>query len=409
MGFAQGVSGINAAASNLDVIGNNIANSNTVGFKAGSVQFADVYAGSKVGLGTSVSAVTQDFNQGSVQTTSRDLDLAITDGNGFFRLASANGEIAYTRNGQFNQDKDGYIVNSQGLRLTGYQVGANGQIAGGMPGPLQLPTTEMTPKATSGINASFNLDSRSVAPTATPFDPANSNTYNYPNAVTTYDSLGNSHEFATYFVKTGANAWDVYGTLDGAPTPAIVAPATSPSPMGSITFDSAGQMTSPASGKFTTSATLTNGAAPMNLTLDLTGTTQFGSADNVSALTQNGYTSGALIGFQFAADGTLTGKYSNEQSAVLGQVVLSSFANPAGLVSRGGNSWSETAASGAPLTGAPGGGTSLGSLTSGALEQSNVDLTQSLVDLIVAQRTYQANTQTVKTQDQVVQSLINGL
>ncbi len=153
MGFAQGVSGINAAANNLDVIGNNIANSSTVGFKSGGVQFADVYAGSKVGLGTSVASVTQNFNQGSVQTSSRALDVAIVDGSGFFRVSSPGGEVAYTRNGQFDRDKDGFIVNAGGMRLTGYQVGANGAVAGGMPGPLQIPTTEMAPKPTSNINA----------------------------------------------------------------------------------------------------------------------------------------------------------------------------------------------------------------------------------------------------------------
>jgi flagellar hook protein FlgE len=407
MGFAQGVSGINAAASNLDVIGNNIANSGTIGFKAGAVQFADVYAGSKIGLGTSVSAVTQNFNQGSVATSSRDLDLAIVGGNGFFRLSSAGGEVAYTRNGQFNKDKDGYIVTSEGMRLTGYQVGANGALAGGMPAALQLPNTEMTPKATSNITAQFNLDARSTAPAVSPFDPANSATYNYPNAVTSYDSLGNPHEFATFFVKTGTNSWDVYATVDGAVTPAIVPPATAPSPMGALTFDNAGQLTAPVGGQFSTAATLTNGAAPLNLTIDVNGTTQFGNANDVRQLSQDGYTSGALIGFEIGDDGRVTGKYANEQSALLGQVALSSFVNPGGLVSRGGNTWSESAASGVPLTGAPGKGTKLGALVSGALEQSNVDLTQELVNLIVAQRTYQANTQTVKTQDQVVQSLIN--
>ena len=405
MGFAQGVSGISAAANNLDVIGNNIANSNTVGFKSGGVQFADVYAGSKIGLGTSVASVTQNFNQGSVQTSSRALDIAIVDGSGFFRLASPGGEVAYTRNGQFDRDKDGYIVNAQGMRLTGYQVGANGAVAGGMPGPLQIPTTEMAPQATGNINAAFNIDSRATAPTL-PFDPANSATYNYPNAVTVYDSLGNPHEFATFFVKTGPNNWDVYATVDGTITPAVVPPAL-PAPLGSLTFDTAGQMTAPANGQFATTAAVGTGAAPLNLTLDLTGTTQYGNANDVRNLSQDGYTSGALIGFEIADDGSVIGKYGNEQSTLLGQVVLSTFVNPAGLVSQGGNMWSESAASGAPLTGTPGKGSKLGALVSGALESSNVDLTAELVNLIVAQRTYQANTQTVKTQDQVVQSLIN--
>ena len=406
MGFAQGVSGINAAASNLDVIGNNIANSNTVGFKAGGVEFADVYAGSQVGLGTTVSAVTQNFTQGSVQTTSRNLDVAIVDGSGFFRLASPSGEIAYTRNGQFNKDKNGFIVTAEGMQLTGYQVGANGQLAGGSPAPLQLPTTEMTPQATANVAAQFNLDARSTVPAVAPFDPTNSSTYNYPNAVTVYDTLGNPHEFATFFVKTGTNTWDVYGTVDGTITPAVVPPAA-PTPLGSLTFNNAGQLTAPVPATIAAGAALANGAAPLAMTVDLTGTTQFGNSNDVRQLTQDGYTSGAMIGFEIGDDGRVTGKYSNEQTALLGQVVLSTFANPGGLASNGGNSWSETTASGVPLTGTPGKGTKLGALVSGAVENSNVDLTQELVNLIVAQRTYQANTQTVKTQDQVVQSLIN--
>ncbi|WBY00593.1 flagellar hook protein FlgE [Ramlibacter tataouinensis] len=407
MGFAQGVSGINAAANNLDVIGNNIANSSTVGFKAGGVQFADVYAGSKVGLGTSVASVTQNFNQGSVQTSSRALDIAIVDGSGFFRLTSPGGEVAYSRNGQFDRDKDGYIVNAAGMRLTGYPVGANGAVAGGMPGPLMIPTTEMPPKPTGNISAAFNIDARATAPTL-PFDPADSATYNYPNAVTVYDSLGNPHEFATFFVKTGANSWDVYATVDGAITPAVVPPAL-PAPMGSLGFDTAGQMVlvPPATGTFATTVAMTNGAAPLNLTLDLNGTTQYGNVNDVRNLSQDGYASGSLIGFEVADDGRIVGKYGNEQSALLGQVVLSTFINPGGLVSQGGNLWAESAASGAPLTGTPGKGSKLGALVSGALESSNVDLTAELVNLIVAQRTYQANTQTVKTQDQVVQALIN--
>jgi flagellar hook protein FlgE len=405
MGFAQGVSGLNAAASNLDVIGNNIANSSTAGFKSGGVVFADVYAGSKIGLGTTVAGVTQNFNQGSVQTSSRDLDLAIVDGSGFFRLSSPGGEVAYTRNGQFNKDKDGYIVNAQGMRLTGYQVGANGTLAGGMPTALQMPSNEMMPKASTAITAQFNIDMRATVPTQSPFDPANSSTYSYPNAVTVYDSLGGPHEFATFFVKTATtNEWEVYGTLDGVE----ISGATPPTPLETLTFDGVGQLTAPASGTFAVApVTLANGANPLGFSVNINGTTQFGNVNDVRKLTQDGYSSGALIGFEIGDDGKLIGKYANEQTALLGQVVLSTFVNPGGLVSQGGNSWSEGAASGAPLTGTPGKGSKLGALVQGALETSNVDLTAELVNLIVAQRTYQANTQTVKTQDQVVQALIN--
>ncbi|WP_211465982.1 flagellar hook protein FlgE [Collimonas silvisoli] len=398
MGFQQGVSGLNASSSNLDVIGNNVANSGTVGFKAGSVQFADVYAGSRVGLGTQVAGVSQNFTQGAVQTSTRALDVAITNGDGFFRLASPSGEVSYSRNGQFNIDKNNYIVNSGGLRVTGYQVGANGSIAGGTPAALQLPATAMTPNATTKINAQYNIDSRSTVPITTPFNSTDSTSFNYQNAVTGYDSLGNPHEITNFFVKTAANAWDVYQTVDGGAS----------SNIGSLTFDTAGKMLTPAAGTLAPAAIpLANGAAPLNFTINLTGTTQFGNDNAVAKQTQDGYTSGSLTAFAINSDGTVTGKYSNEQTKTLGQIVLTSFANPDGLQSKGGNVWAETAASGQPLVGTAGAGTKVGSLTSGALESSNVDLTAELVNMIIAQRTYQANAQTVKTQDQVMQTLVS--
>ncbi len=411
MGFAQGVSGLNASASNLDVIGNNIANSGTIGFKSGSVLFSDVYAGSRVGLGTQVAGVSQNFTSGAVQTSTRALDVAIVNGDGFFRLASPGGEISYSRNGHFDMDKNGFIVNSAGLQLTGYPVGANGTVAGGSPAPLQLPTTALAPNATQNIAAQFNIDSRSTVPTATPFDSNNSTTYNYANAVTVFDSLGNSHELSTFFVKTGSNAWDVYATADGFPLDGTGAMAVAPalaSSFGSLGFDTNGQLTAPVGGKLAIAGlNFSNGSSDMSFTVDVTGTTQFGNVNDVKKLTQDGYTSGTLVAFAIDQDGTITGKYSNEQAKALGQVVLSSFVNPNGLQPKGDNVWSETSASGQPLTGTPGSGTKQGALAAGALESSNVDLTSELVNLIIAQRTYQATAQTVKTQDQVLQTLVN--
>lgn len=410
MGFAQGVSGLSASASNLDVIGNNIANSGTIGFKSGSVQFADVYAGSRVGLGSEVAGVAQNFSSGAVQSTSRALDVAVTSGDGFFRVASPNGQIAYTRIGQFNMDKSGFIVSSGGFQLTGYPVGASGSAADASPTPLQMPTSAMAPKATEKVAAQFNLDSRSTVPTATPFDPTDSSSYNYANAVTVFDSLGNSHELATFFVKARAdaaaappvadNTWQVYAAADGKVANAGASIST-------LAFDSRGALATPNQQLQVTGLDFANGSAPMALSVDVTGTTQFGNANEVNKLTQDGYTSGVLSAFSIEKNGTITGTYSNEQSQPLGKIVLSSFVNPNGLKSLGGNLWSETAASGGPLTGSPGEGTKLGALTSGAVEASNVDLTAELVNLIIAQRTYQANAQTIKTQDQVLQTLVN--
>jgi flagellar hook protein FlgE len=404
MAFSQGISGLGVAAANLDVIGNNIANSSTVGFKSAAATFQDVYAGSRVGLGASVAGVTQNFTQGVTQTSSRPLDVAILNGDGFYRLSSETGEVMYSRNGQFTRDKDGYIVNTQGLRLTGYGVNANGGINGGTPSAIQIPTTPMTPKATTNVGAEFNLDARLATPTKTPFNAADSDTYNYSNAVgPVYDSLGNPHDVAVYFVKsaTPANTWSMYGTSDGAALNGGAALST-------LTFDSSGKMTAPTGGALNIGPiTFTNGAATLSAKVDLSGTTQFGSANGMSKLSQDGYRSGELTSFSINPDGTLTGKFSNEQTQLLGQVVLSSFANPNGLEPKGNNVWAETLASGTALTGTPGEGTKLGSLQSGALESSNVDLTSELVNLIVAQRNYQANAQTVKTQDQVMQTLMN--
>lgn len=426
MGFAQGVSGLNAAASNLDIIGNNIANSGTIGYKSGTVQFSDVYAGSRSGLGTQVSNVSQNFSPGSVQSSARALDVAIVDGTGFFRMASPGGEISYGRNGQFDVDRDGYVVNAAGLRLTGYQVGANGTVAGGSPTALQLSSAAMPPEATKSIISRFNIDSREKTPTVTPFNANNSASYNYSNTATVFDSLGNSHQLSTYFVKTGINAWSSYATADGYPLTAagamVAAPTSAGPPLvassaaltdGKMGFDINGVLTAAApstlvGGKMSfTGLDFANGSDPMTFTVDVTGTTQFGVANDVKKLTQDGFKAGQLTTYAINPDGTVRGKYSNEQSKALGQIVLSSFINPGGLQPKGNNVWAETSASGQPLTGEPGPGTKLGSLVGGALESSNVDLTSELVNLIIAQRTYQANAQTVKTQDQVVQALMN--
>jgi len=397
MSFSQGISGLAAAAANLDVIGNNIANASTAGFKSGAIAFQDVYAGSRIGLGVGVAGISQDFSQGSVQISSRPLDLAVVDGNGFFRVTSAGGDIAYTRNGQFTQDKDGYIVTNGGMRLTGRGVAANGSLAGGTPTALQMPTAAMTPNATANVGAQFNLDARSVTPTATPFSANDSTTYNYSNALTVFDSLGNPHELAMFFIKQAApaNSWAVRTTLDGG----------APASVGPVAFDTNGALTGTST--LALSFPAPTGAAPLAISVNLAGSTQFGNTSAVKKLTQDGYASGVMTSFAVDDNGLITGKYSNEQAKLIGQIVLSTFANPTGLQSNGGNEWTETAASGQPLTGEPGSGSSLGAVASGKLEASNVDLTQELVNLIIAQRGYQANAQTLKTQDQVMQALVN--
>lgn len=404
MGFQQGLSGLNAASKDLDVIGNNVSNSGTVGFKQSQAQFADVYASSltgagsstQVGIGTQVSQVAQQFTQGNITSSNNPLDIAI-NGGGFFRL-SDNGTISYSRNGQFQLDKNGYIINANGLHVTGYVANSSGVLSTGAPADLNINTADLPPKITSTVNAVLNLNSGESVPTTTPFNIADPTTYNQATSVSVFDSLGNSHVLQTFYVKTAANTWNVYASADGT---AIGAPTV----QGTLTFNSAGALTS--GSPFSIAVPVTTGAAtPLSVSMDYTNTTQFGSAFSVNSLKQDGYTSGKLTGFNTGSDGVITGRYTNGQSATLGQVVLANFTDPNGLQPLGNNLWAETAASGNPLVGSPGSGP-LGVLQSSATEDSNVDLTAELVNMITAQRNYQANAQTIKTQDQVLQTLVN--
>lgn len=394
MGFSQALSGLNAAAMNLDVVGNNIANSQTVGFKGSSVQFADVYAGAQVGLGTRVAAVLQDFSDGTLETTGRNLDLAVA-GTGFFRFMQGE-QVVYSRNGQLVMTPDGYLENAQGARLTGFPAGVG---TGGQPVPLQVPSGAMNATATTGVEASFNLDARaeSIDRATVPFDPADGNSYSYANTGTTFDSLGIEHTMTMYFTKTADNTWEVRVAVDGNADAANV---------GELVFDSNGLLNEAASTFPNYAFTPGGGADALNFALAFDGTTQFGQDFNLDNLNQNGYAAGTLVGITFDDAGNVVGNYSNERSQVLGTIALADFRNPEGLQASGDNVWVETAQSGQPLLGLPGSGM-FGSLESGVVETSNVDLTRALVDLIIAQRNYQANTQTIKVQDEVLQSAVN--
>jgi len=442
MGFQQGLSGLNVAAKNLDVIGNNVSNANTVGFKQSQAQFADAYAAaqggatmSASGIGAKVATIAQQFGQGNVTTTNNPLDIAVS-GSGFFQM-DANGSTLYSRNGQFQMDKNGYIVNSQGHKLTGYKADPlTGRVSSGTSGPLQLPTQAITPNPTTKSEIGLNLDSREPVPRVPVFDPENPDSYNRSTAMTIFDTLGNEHVMNIYFRKaaTPVNTWDTYVTVDGKPANSSAAPgAEGAAPaeggaeggaapaasakatmMGTITFNSTGALTStnPASdplGIMTIPGGIVydNGSTtPQQMTMDFKPSTQFGTPFGVTALNQDGYTSGQLSGFSTSPDGTILGRYSNGQSKALGQVVLANFTNPQGLQPLGNNEWSVSAASGQALVGKPG-TASLGVLQSGAVEDSNVDLTAELVNMIMAQRVYQANAQTIKAQDSLLQTITN--
>lgn len=407
MGFQQGLSGLNSSAKSLDVIGNNVANSGTVGFKGSQAQFGDVFAASlngggsaQIGIGSKLTTVAQQFTQGNISVTNNPLDIAI-NGGGFFRMSNA-GAVTYSRNGQFQMDKNGYIVNSSGLRLTGYDVDAAGNIIATDPTDIQMTASKqaLIPNPTNKVDIGLNLDSRSTVPITAPFNPTDTTSFNSSTSVNVFDSLGNSHVLSTYYVKTGANAWDVYATFDGVITPAL------PGKAGSLAFTSSGLIT-PAGTTLTISAALANGATtPQALNLNYTGSTQFGALFGVNTLTQDGFSAGTLAGFNVSPDGTILGRYTNGQSKNLGQVVLASFPNMQGLQPLGGNQWAQSPESGPPIVGVAGTG-KFGVLQSAAVEDSNVDMTQELVNMITAQRIYQANAQTIKTQDQVLQTLVN--
>jgi flagellar hook protein FlgE len=344
-----------------------------------------------------MAGVQQEFSQGTITTTNQALNVAI-NGLGFFRMDN-NGATQYSRNGVFSLDKNGYIVNTQGAKLTGYAANAAGVIQTANSGPLQMSTSNVAPKSTSQVTAGFNLNAMD-APKTLPFNPNNSATYNYSTALNVYDTLGGTTDFAMYYVKTGANTWDVYGTAGNPPT------SLGKLNSGAIQFDSAGKLTSPTAPLNVSVPTKDGSGNPIKFTLDMSTTTQYGSVSGVTNLTQNGYATGQLTGFSVGADGIISGNYSNQQTKTLGQVVLANFNNPNGLLNVGGNAYTETATSGLAQVSAPG-STNHGTLTAGAVEDSNVDLTHSLVNLITAQRNYQANAQTVKTQQAVDQTLIN--
>jgi flagellar hook protein FlgE len=407
MSFQQGLSGLNAASKQLEVIGNNVANANTVGFKQSRAEFSDVFANSlsgggtsQIGIGTKVSNVAQQYTQGNISATNNSLDIAI-NGGGFFRMSN-NGSITYSRNGQFQMDKDGYIVDASSKRLTGFTAGPTGVLSTGAPAELRIETGDLQPAATTEIVGLINLDSRKTALTAAGFDPADPTTYHNSTAVTVFDSLGNSHTLQSFFVKTAPGIWSVFTAADGVSTTVL------PTPTATMTFTGTGinPTVAPASAATLSFPVTTGATTPAAMTLDFSGSTQFGSNFSVNSLSQDGFTSGRLAGFITGSDGIITGRYTNGQSQVLGQLVLANFVNQNGLQSLGGNAWAESSISGPPLLGAPN-TASLGVLQSASLEDSNVDLTAELVNLITAQRVYQANAQTIKTQDQVLQTLVN--
>lgn len=431
MSFTQGLSGLNAASKELEVVGNNVANANTVGFKGSQAQFGDVFAAAlsgagaaQIGIGSRLLAVAQQFTQGNISVTNNSLDMAV-NGPGFFVLNTGHG-VGYSRNGQFQLDKNGFIVSAAGDFLQGYPINTTtGLPTTGAPQALTIPTAVADAAATGasvgagakGLTVGLNVDSN-AAIIATAFDPNTPTTFNNSTSTTTYDSKGVAQTTSLFFKKTAANTWDVYTTVTdpttGAylytkSTPAVVPPAVPAAgtwnPIGSVTFGTNGRYLSTTIPNPAISFTPA-GANVESFPMDFTTCTQFGAAFGVTKLTQDGYTSGQLSGFSISQDGIILGRYSNGVSKSLGQVALATFPNMQGLQPLGNNVWAESSRSGSPVVNAPGAGNN-GVLQTSSTEDSNVDLTAELVNMITAQRVYQANAQTIKTQDAVMQTLVN--
>jgi flagellar hook protein FlgE len=357
-----------------------------------------------------VATVAQQFSQGDITTTDNPLDVAI-NGNGFFEVQKG-GTISYTRNGEFKLDRFGFIVNNQQQQLIGYPADATGTIIAGAAVPLQMPTGGITPALTTKIGMEMNLDARAAVtlPAAgAPIDFADPSTYNNATSQTVYDAKGDSVALTYYFQKSAADTWNVYIAANGTP---IATAGGNPAASTTITFPaSGGAPTAPAGPVAIDIPAVANAAGALSVpitgvALDVSKATEYGSAFSVTDLTQDGYTAGQLVGAEIGSDGIINARYSNGQTRPAGQIVMANFRNPQGLEPLGGNAWAQTVASGAPLVGTPGSG-NLGVLQSGAVEGSNVDLTAELVDMITAQRVYQANAQTIKTQDQILQTIVN--
>ncbi len=404
MSFRISLSGMNAASSDLNVTSNNIANANTTGFKESRAEFADVFAvsaygGSQnaIGAGVRLAKVAQQFGQGNIDFTGKTLDMALS-GSGFFTLSN-QGAPVYSRAGNFGADRDGFVVNPSGHRLQVYSPSTSGTgFDMGRMTDLRLSTNDSPPRATSSVDVLTNLPASAAAPAVTPLDPNDPTTYNHTTSVTVYDSLGAAHSQSMYYVKTAnPNEWEVHSFIDGN---AVGGAQT-------LQYSNAGSLVSPVNGRLTLPAyDPGNGAAPIEVTMEVGRSTQYGERFGVASLSQDGYTTGRLSGVEVSSEGIVSARYTNGVSTPLGQVAMTNFANPQGLTSQGNNVWSESFESGQPRRGAAGTG-DFGSVQGGALEASNVDMTAQLVNMITAQRNFQANAQMISTQDQITQAVIN--
>ncbi|GCB40370.1 flagellar hook protein FlgE [Citrobacter freundii] len=400
MSYEIAATGLNAVNEQLDGISNNISNSGTVGYKSMTTQFSAMYAGTQA-MGVSVAGSAQSISTGgSMVSTGNALDLAIND-DGFFVMCDSAGNISYTRAGSFVTDKNGYIVNASGDYLQGYPVDDSGTLQTGTVTDIQIKTGNIPAQATDSMTftANFDASDETIDRSSVPFDANNSDTYTDSYTTTVYDSLGNEHSVSQYFTKTADNTWEVQYTFDGEAQTGV--------PPTTLTFDpNTGKLTSPTTPQTITFTT--NEAAPISMTVDYSDCTQYGSDFSVTTNSATGYASATQNGVQVDDDGKVYATYSNGERMLQGQVVLATFPDENGLEAVSGTAWVQTGESGTPLIGTPGSG-SCGTLSSGMLESSNVDITNELVNLMTAQRNYQANTKVISTSTQLDQALFQAM
>jgi flagellar hook protein FlgE len=402
MSFNIALTGLNAATQDLSVTSNNLANAQTVGFKSSRTEFGDIFASTATGVastavgnGVRVQEIAQQFSQGNTKTTGNSLDLAI-NGNGFFTVSNG-GSLSYTRDGEFQLNNAGQVVTAAGAKLQVYAPLPTGGFNTGGLTDLTLNTNEAAPQATSSASITATLPASAAQPVTTPFSPTDPTSYTNTTSLTVYDSLGAAHTESLYFVKGAtANDWSVNTFIDGnqvdGPT--------------DLQYSNTGVLTSPANGKIALPAyTPATGAADMNITLNLQNTQQTGDTFAVTAVQQDGFTVGTLTGINIDSTGVVQATFTNGRSVNLGQVAMANFANTQGLAQLGNASWSQTTASGSVVNGVAG-GSGFGTIQSGAVEESNVDTTSALVDMITAQRDFQANAQMIQTNDQITQTII---
>ena len=410
MSFYTSLSGLQAAQTEMSTISHNLANVSTNGFKKSRTDFADVIASSlaadptkAVGSGAVVKANRQQFTEGNLKTTGSSLDLAVT-GDGFFAVKTdgLNSSVSYTRNGGFQVDPTTHnVVDAQGSALQVFPVDAKGNVtATGADGliSLNLPETSGTPVATANVGLAINLYANAPTPAAT-FDPANPSSYNNSTATTVYDSAGKASTMTSYYVHTGANAWSVYSYVGDQQLKV----GGSAAPV-SATFDANGALTAPGAAISYDAFQPSTGGAAQSIKLDLAGTTQKVSAFSVNSRTQDGQSVGELAGVSVDESGVVVANFSNGDTVALGKVALANFANPTGLRQLGNSYWSASGISGQATLGSAN-ENGFGSLRAGTLEGSNVDITEELVDLIAAQRNFQANAKALDTASQISQTI----